>query len=247
MVRFRIRYEKVGPIRYTSHRDLLRIFRRCLATADVPVCYSQGFNPHPRISFGPSLRTGWESLDEYLDVLLERPVDDLTMRCNTALPEGLEILEMAQAETSVPKLSADVMAARYQVTVDAANLAPEGSPQWADFVRRAQANGHAGKWPLAELEDDLRRRFPSGAASVDGGAGPSLLEINVDEQGDGLRIEYLSTMHQGKGIFPDVLEPYFGDPDGMTVPFQVVRKALFVARRGAFLSPINKGVVQNLL
>jgi hypothetical protein len=246
MVRYRIRYEKVGPIRYTSHRDLSRIFRRCFATAEVPVCYSLGFNPHPRLSFGPSLRTGWEGRDEYLDILLERPIDDLGTRCNTALPEGLGVLEWAEAAPAAPKLAADVTAAGYEVTIDAAHLAE--SPGWADFLERiALEDGAAGDTPAAALEQDLRSRLQrETAAAGDSGPEPSLLDIHVGEQDNELRIEYTSTMHHGRSVFPDVLEPYFGNPRKGGIPMRIVRKSLFVARHGALLSPISKGVVQNL-
>ena len=119
MVRLRIKYEKRGPIRFTSHRDLLRIFRRCFAAGEIPVRFSQGFNPHPKFSFGPSLRTGWEGLDEYMDVFLETPIDDAVSRCNTHLPDGFRVIETARVSESVPKLSADVKAARYGVVLDA--------------------------------------------------------------------------------------------------------------------------------
>lgn len=250
MVRFRIRYEKIGPIRYTSHKDLLRIFRRSLAAARIPVCYSQGFNPHPRLSFGPSLRTGWEGLDEYMDVLLERGIDDLDTRCNATLPGGLKIVGCAQVEDSVPKLSADIKAARYEVTVDESNLANGRNTRWERFVRRAGAtrNEASDKRPFGELEDELRCRFQSAGSGEDRDTPePSLLEVRITEQAGSLRIEYLSTMHQGKSLFPEILERYFGDSLGMEVPMQVMRKALLVERHGAYHSPISKGVVQNLL
>lgn len=69
-MRLRIRFSKLGKIRFTSHRDTARIWERGLRRAGLPVAYSEGFTPRPRISFGLALPTGYESEAEYLDVEL---------------------------------------------------------------------------------------------------------------------------------------------------------------------------------
>src|SRR5690606_40985756 len=66
--RVRIRFSKLGKVRFTSHRDTARIWERALRRADLPVAYTEGFAPRPRVSFGLALPTGAESLGEYLDV-----------------------------------------------------------------------------------------------------------------------------------------------------------------------------------
>lgn len=70
-MRLRIRFAKLGKIRFTSHRDMARIWERGLRRAGLPVAYSEGFTPRPRISFGLALPTGYESEAEYLDVELD--------------------------------------------------------------------------------------------------------------------------------------------------------------------------------
>jgi hypothetical protein len=183
-----------------------------------------------------------------MDVFLEHPIDDLQTRCNATLPDGLEILECAQVEDSVPKLSADIKAARYQVAVDQSNLAPGRNPQWDDFVEKAgvaiDADSPVGRTPLGAIENDIRSRFQHKDADE---SEPSLLDIQIIEKDGELRIEYLSTMCQGKSLFPEMLGRYVGDSLGLETPMQVVRKALYVERAGAYHSPIAKGVVQNIL
>ncbi len=66
----RVRYTKLGKIRFIGHRDVARIWERSLRKASIPVLYSQGFSPHPRISFGLALPTGFESEAEYVDIYL---------------------------------------------------------------------------------------------------------------------------------------------------------------------------------
>ena len=81
--RVRFRFSKTGKIRFTSHRDVARMWERALRRSRLPVALSQGFSPHPLLSFGLALPTGCESLGEYLDARLEEtrpgelPYDEL--------------------------------------------------------------------------------------------------------------------------------------------------------------------------
>jgi hypothetical protein len=70
-VRLRLRFTKHGKVRWTSHRDVARIWERGLRRAGLPVAYTQGFSPRPKLSFGFALPTGYESDAEYLDVSLD--------------------------------------------------------------------------------------------------------------------------------------------------------------------------------
>ena len=70
MARVRIRFAKLGKIRWTSHRDTARMWERAFRRARLPVGYTNGFSPRPRVSFGLALPTGHESVAEYLDVEL---------------------------------------------------------------------------------------------------------------------------------------------------------------------------------
>jgi hypothetical protein len=183
-----------------------------------------------------------------MDVQLEQAIEDLDIRCNSKLPEGLKIVGCANVGVSVPKLSADIKAARYEVTVK--DGVQEGrNPTWDSFRRKAGATApERGPEGLCRgLEDELRRRFDSESTDDNGGARePSLLDIKITEKDGELRIDYLSTMEQGRSLFPEMLEEYIGDSLGMEIPMKVVRTALLVERDGAYHSPISKGVVQNL-
>ncbi len=94
--RVRIRFSKHGKVRFTSHRDVARIWERALRRADVPIAYTEGFSPRPKLSFGLALSTGHESQGEYLDVAL-RDADDLASAAglpallDPALPAGIEV------------------------------------------------------------------------------------------------------------------------------------------------------------
>ncbi len=94
--RLRVRYAKRGRLRFTSHRDFSRAFERALVRARVPMAYSSGFNPHPRISYAGAAPTGSASEAEYLEIGLAETVDPEEMRLalDAALPPGLDVLEV---------------------------------------------------------------------------------------------------------------------------------------------------------
>lgn len=104
-MRVRFRFVKLGKVRFTSHRDLARCWERALRRARLPVAYTEGFSPRPKVHFGLALSVGHESVAEYLDVDLRvdpesggleidgRAVDveELPARLSPALPEGVDV------------------------------------------------------------------------------------------------------------------------------------------------------------
>jgi radical SAM-linked protein len=100
--RMRLRYAKRGRLRFASHRDFQRAFERALRRAGVPMAYSAGFSPHPKISYANAAPTGTASEAEYLEIGLAEVCDpeDLRRRIDEALPPGLDILDVVTARTS---------------------------------------------------------------------------------------------------------------------------------------------------
>lgn len=91
----RLRYAKRGKLRFTSHRDVARAFERALRRAGLPMAYSQGFSPHPKVSWVGAAPTGVASEAEYAEIQLVEHVDPQVVRAelDAALPEGLAVLE----------------------------------------------------------------------------------------------------------------------------------------------------------
>jgi radical SAM-linked protein len=97
----RVRFTKIGKVRWTSHRDVARMWERACRRAGIPLTYTEGFSPRPKVSFGLALPTGHESLAEYLDLdVADDQVDLLTVpgRLTPALPVGID----AVAAIAVP-------------------------------------------------------------------------------------------------------------------------------------------------
>ncbi|MFS8197130.1 TIGR03936 family radical SAM-associated protein [Streptomyces sp. CWNU-52B] len=102
MQRIRLRYTKRGRLRFTSHRDFQRAFERALRRAEVPMAYSAGFTPHPKVSYANAAPTGTGSEAEYLEIALTDARDPDTLRelLDESLPTGLDIVDAVEARTS---------------------------------------------------------------------------------------------------------------------------------------------------
>ncbi len=107
--RIRVRYAKRGPLRFTSHRDFARAFERAIRRAGIPVAFSQGFTPHPKISYASAAPTGMASEAEYLEIGLAGEVDPAVTRAalDAALSPGLDILDVVIVAT--PGAFADLL------------------------------------------------------------------------------------------------------------------------------------------
>jgi radical SAM-linked protein len=132
--RVRIRFSKLGKVRFTSHRDTARTWERALRRAELPVAYTEGFSPRPRVSFGFALSTGHESLGEYLDVDLdlscspaELDVAALPARLDPALPAGVAVQGAAVVEPGTPSLQEAVTACRWRLEVVGADPGEVGA------------------------------------------------------------------------------------------------------------------------
>jgi radical SAM-linked protein len=126
----RVRFTKLGKIRFTSHRDVARLFERALRKASVTVAYTEGFSPRPKIAFGLALSTGHESLAEYLDIALPESTDvdvsDLPGRLSPALPAGIDVVAAAPVQPGDASLQEAVTSCTWRIElVDHDELAAE--------------------------------------------------------------------------------------------------------------------------
>lgn len=109
-------YIKEGDMRFISHLDLLRTFIRALRRSGIPVIYSQGFNPQPRLIFAAPLAVGMEGKNEYLDLFLSKPWEEEELKAafNRQFPAGLRIKKIEKvANGASPTFSSVLGAALY--------------------------------------------------------------------------------------------------------------------------------------
>ncbi|MGW8273064.1 MAG: TIGR03936 family radical SAM-associated protein, partial [Thermodesulfovibrionales bacterium] len=114
-VRVRVRYSKGGDLRFLSHLELMGALERGLRRAGVPLSYSEGYHPAPKLSFGPALGVGIEGEDEYFDMEVHPPFDieKFTERIGEIFPEGLTLRGMRFIENGLPSLNSFINCHEY--------------------------------------------------------------------------------------------------------------------------------------
>lgn len=132
----RVRYAKRGRLRFTSHRDFARAFERALRRAGVPVAFSAGFSPHPKVSYVGAAPTGAASEAEYLEVGMQAQVDPEQLRAalDAALPDGLDVVECVEART--PGLPDRIDTSQWRIEVPGAS--PEELREAVAAFQRAE-------------------------------------------------------------------------------------------------------------
>ena len=119
MFRHRITFAKTGDARFLSHRNTMDVLERAIRAAGLPARYSEGFNPHMKLSMGPALALGLESRHEVFDAEGIAPFGpDAAVRIGEKLPSGISILEVQELPPGQPNLAKAVKAARYSVRLD---------------------------------------------------------------------------------------------------------------------------------
>lgn len=149
MVRIRAQLHKGPEARFISHLDLLRSIERALRRTGLPVAYSEGFNPHPKITFASALPLGATSDAEYVDVVFSQPIlpHEYQVALSEQLPLGLRVIEAREVAPHGPALMAAIDSAVWQVTFPAP---AGGHGAVADAIERLRGQGvyltvHSGK------------------------------------------------------------------------------------------------------
>lgn len=137
----RLRFTERGKVRWISHRDVARAFERAFRIEQLPLAFSAGFSPRPKVSFGLALSVGYESDAEYLDFELTEPVDvdALPAALTTALPEGITVNGACRLLDRAPALQESVTTVQFLVAVTDAQGAPLARDLLATTVNRALA------------------------------------------------------------------------------------------------------------
>jgi radical SAM-linked protein len=120
MQRLRVKFGRGQELEYISHLDLMRLWERALRRAGMPIAYSQGFNPRPRLSIAAPLPIRVTSEGDLIDIFLERraSISFFTKAVAAQLPPGIEILEVKEIWPNLPSLQSQVRYAEYRVDIE---------------------------------------------------------------------------------------------------------------------------------
>ncbi len=217
-IAYRIKYMVGEDYRYASHLDLMRVFYRALRRSELPIVFSRGFTPLPRISFGPAKSVGMISRAEYLDLQLARPhPGNLSAELNTVLPKGIRVLDTRPLAPTSRALASIINLSLYEVAA--------GTPSCRQAVEEFMKKGDVlleKKRKDKNVQIDLRR---------------DVLAIN---QQDSTLAIYLYLGERRSKIY-DLLGYLFGLPDDEAKAVLVTRAEMFVSTAGAdqLLSPME--------
>lgn len=118
-MRIRIRFAKTSAMRFTGHLDLFRTWERTIRRAGLPLAYSQGFNPHPKMALACALPLGFTSEAEVIDIWLETDGDLSAVQgaLEKAAPPGIQIQALEEVDSRLPALQTVVDTAEYEITL----------------------------------------------------------------------------------------------------------------------------------
>ncbi len=123
MIILRLRSTKIGKIRFASHRDIAKVWERAFRRANIPLIYSEGFSPRPKIAYGLALPTGAESECEYLDVKVDDErigisrILEIPEQLTELLPEGIKVTGMTEIDSKAISLQQAVTACAWEMTI----------------------------------------------------------------------------------------------------------------------------------
>ncbi len=156
--RYRFTFQKLGDTRFLSHRNVMDLLERALRAAAVPVRYTEGYNPHIRLSMGPALSLGVEALDEVFDVECHGTVTAAMLEhANHVLPPGLALLSVRELPDGSPSLGKSIAAYRYRI------LPAPGLPAWPDAAPADLAGVTGWRVEGSELVVTVNARQTEGA------------------------------------------------------------------------------------
>ena len=117
-MRIRITFEKTAAMRYTGHLDLHKVWERTIRRARLPLAYSQGFNPHPRINLASALPLGFTGQQEVIDIWLEIviPPAEIEQKLSPVLPPGIRLSRIEEVDSHLPALQTEIEASVYLIT-----------------------------------------------------------------------------------------------------------------------------------
>lgn len=169
----RIRYSKLGKVRFTSHRDVARIWERTLRRVGIPVAYSEGFSPRPKLGFGLALPTGYESAGEYLDITVKEPdpvdgsligeglaqgrrftIEELPGLLSPLLPHGMDVQAAEVLDSRGESLQQQIVRCGWEFEIS--GLDPDRARAQVERVLESVSLPTTREHKGAERTDDLR-------------------------------------------------------------------------------------------
>jgi radical SAM-linked protein len=196
--RFRVWFKKGERVRYISHLDVLRFWERAIRRAELPLSYSQGFTPHPKIAFAGPLPLGFVGERELMDVTLDErvPVADFRERIKAETSDDLALVDIAEVPLSSPAPQASVAWGDYRVDLLGVT-AESASETIRDFLAKADFAWTEEKKEKTKTYNLREAVATMSAAPAEGGA-TLTMRLRADQEMTGRPEQVLAA------LFPEV-------------------------------------------
>lgn len=175
MFKYVMTFSKTGTICYTSHLDLMRMFKRAFKKAGIKLAYSQGFNPHPKMGFAQPLSLGYEGLNELMEfeTVEDYEPEGLRKTLEALMPEGIDISGCDRLEGMKKTLAAQTDAAEYVI------IMPLGKP--VEMTGEEIRDSYLGQDRIITLKRQKKKKEP---VQVD--IKPMIRQLDIRQEGDSL-------------------------------------------------------------
>jgi radical SAM-linked protein len=198
-VRYAIKFSKESEIKFISHLDLMRTIQRIIRRAKLPVEYSKGFNPHMSLSIAQPLSVGIYSTGEYMDIVLEKELDEdeIKKALNENCPSGIKIIEVVKIppqalnEKKIPQSMALVEAAAYSIKINYKDVSKLNA-ELKELLQKETWN--------------TMKKSKSGEKEVN--IKPMIKQINHDISEDTLNIETIISCGSKENLSPELLATF---------------------------------------
>ncbi len=211
-------YHKGGEIAFISHLDIQRTLQRAMRRAQIPLAYSQGFNPHPKLSFASAVATGQTSDCEWFEAELSREMEPaaFSQSINNVMPAGLSVTDAVPAPEGFGSLSALTRAAEYEIRL---------------HVRTGAGQVEAVLSELLAGPVMMEKKTKSGIRTVD--IRPEIIEASVTEAEEGeTTLRVLGRLQADGGLRADMLVRALFDRLDARGAFSIRRTAMYFAGDG---------------
>ena len=227
----RVKYKKEDEMVFISHLDLQRLLQRAFRRAKINLSYSEGFNPHPKMSYGNALALGVESQGEYVDIEIEDDIDvkEFLERINEQLPEGIKFIKGQEIDPKTPSLSSVIVYGEYIFNIDLE------SPLSKEFVKSRVLN-------FIKSEEIIVTKKNKKGKNVDVDIRPLIRNFDLVSLDDN-RVTFESTIATGSKanlniniLIPQILNMLDLDIDPREVG--VLRRDLYKVEDGQLVTPL---------
>lgn len=211
LYRFRVCYSRTGLSRYLSHLETIRLIDRAGRRAKLPIAFSGGYHPHPRVSFGPALPVGVAGEHEFFDVELTELWDAgaLAEKLNQQLHEGFRVTEVRRVDLSRPTIESTIDHQEYLISFDTREISAlaSGAGGLQELLDRRLSNGG---WTIQRVAKEKTRRINAAAC---------IAHSTVHTNNGNTEWRLTLTMADGRTVRPrELIESLFGDwPEGTTI------------------------------